>query len=55
MEWISILIIAVIAAAFAAVVARLIINKKKGKHICSCGGSCGSCPMSDACGAKTKK
>ncbi len=32
-----------IAAAFVAVVAKIIIDKKKGKHSCSCGGNCEAC------------
>ena len=52
----SIIIISVIALAFGAVIATLVIKKKKGKSICSCGGSCGACPMSGACHpAKTNK
>ena len=39
----------VIAAAFAAVVVKMIIDKKKGKHSCSCGGSCGACPVGCSC------
>ena len=45
----TILIASVIAALFAAVVVVMIINKKKGKHSCSCGGSCGSCPIGCSC------
>ncbi len=45
----SIIIICLIAAALVGVIAMLIKNKKKGKHICSCGGSCGSCPMGGSC------
>jgi hypothetical protein len=43
--WPTILIAAVVAAAFTAVVVRGVINKKSGKHSCSCGGSCGTCGM----------
>ncbi len=54
MELISAVITAAIAGAFAAVIAMLIRNKKKGKHICSCGGSCGNCPMSESCASRKK-
>ncbi len=51
----SIVIIAVIVLALGAVVAFRIINKKKGKSSCSCGGSCGGCPMSGSCHANYQK
>lgn len=40
-----------IGGAFAAVVVKMIIDKKKGKHSCSCGGSCGACPVGCSCTA----
>lgn len=43
----TIIIAAIIAAAFAAVLIRGIINKKKGKSSCSCG--CGGCAMKESC------
>ena len=48
----TILIASVIAALFAAVVVVMIINKKKGKTSCSCGGSCGACPVGCSCNMK---
>lgn len=48
----TILIASVIAALFAAVVVVMIINKKKGKPSCSCGGSCGACPIGCSCNMK---
>jgi Fe-S cluster biogenesis protein NfuA len=30
----------------------MIVNKKKGKTMCSCGGGCSGCPMGDKCGKK---
>ncbi len=42
----TIIITAIIAAIFLAIVITGIRNKKKGKHSCAC-GSCGSC---NACG-----
>ena len=52
---VSIIIIAVIVLALGAVVAFRIINKKKGKSSCSCGGSCGACPMGAACHSQAGK
>lgn len=49
MNWLSWVILGVIAALFVAVVAVEIRNRKKGKKSCSCGGSCGGCAMSGAC------
>ncbi len=39
----TIIIASIIGLIFAAVVAKLIIDKKKGKHSCSCGGNCKTC------------
>ncbi len=44
----------IIAAALAAVVAKMIIDKKRGKHACSCGASCGACPVGCSCDAAKK-
>lgn len=43
----SIIIAAVIAVIFVAIIVREIRNKKKGKGTCSCG--CGGCAMSNMC------
>ena len=43
MEWPTILVATVVAGIFIAIVVCGIINKKKGKGGCSCGGNCGSC------------
>lgn len=49
--WPTILVAAIVAAIFIAIVVRGIINKKNGKGSCSCG--CGNCAMRDSChGAK---
>ena len=48
------IIATVIALAFVAVVVVMIINKKKGKHSCSCGGSCGACPVGCSCNMAKK-
>lgn len=39
----TVIIASVIGIAFAAVLAKMIIDKKHGKHSCSCGGNCASC------------
>lgn len=39
----TVIIASVIGVLFAAVVVKMIIDKKKGKHSCSCGGNCGAC------------
>lgn len=41
----SIIIASVIGAAFVAIIVCGIINKKKGKSSCSCGGNCGACGL----------
>ena len=45
MDWPTIIVAAVIAVIFASIIVCGIINKKKGKHSCSCGTSCGACGM----------
>ncbi len=35
----------IIAVAVVAIVLKGIKNKREGKHTCSCGGNCVSCPM----------
>ena len=45
----TIIIASVIAIIFVAIVVTQIINKKKGKSSCSCGGACGSCGASGFC------
>lgn len=47
----TIIISTVVALVFLAIVVKGIINRKKGRHSCSCGGSCGSCGMSEFCSA----
>lgn len=56
MTWGSILVLAIIIIAVAAVVAKMIRDKKNGKSSCgcdcsSCGGACGCC----GAGAQDKK
>lgn len=50
MNWVTILIAAVVAAVFLAIVIKGIINKKKGKSSCSCG--CSGCALKDTCHSK---
>ena len=52
MEWLqqnagTIVVAAVVACLFAAIIVKLIRDKKKGKSSCSCG--CGGCAMKDQC------
>jgi ABC-type glucose/galactose transport system permease subunit len=46
---ITIIIAAVIAILFVAVIANEIIKKKNGKSSCSCGGNCGACGLCHTC------
>ncbi len=46
----DIVIILILAALVAWIIRSLIRDRKRGK--CSCGGSCGACPMSDCCHKK---
>ncbi len=52
MNWPTILIAAVVAVIFLAIVITAVRNKMKGKHSCSCGGSCGVCGMNGTCHPK---
>jgi len=45
MPWLSYLLIGVIAAAFISIIVVGVINKKKGRSSCSCGGNCGACGL----------
>ncbi|MBQ4101680.1 MAG: FeoB-associated Cys-rich membrane protein [Oscillospiraceae bacterium] len=49
MDWPTIIVAAIVAIIFIAIVAKGIYNKKKGKSSCSCGGSCAACPMACGC------
>jgi len=49
MNWPTIIVAAVIAVIFIAIVAGEIRKRKSGKGGCSCGGSCGGCAMSGMC------
>ena len=50
--WLSYVLIGVIAVAFSGVIFTAIRNKRLGKHSCSCGGRCGSCPIGCSCNMK---
>ncbi len=39
----TVIVLLLVIALFTAIVAREIINKKKGKSSCSCGGNCSAC------------
>ena len=45
---------AVVAAALAAAVLRMIKNKRAGKASCGCGGSCSGCAMAGGCREKSR-
>ena len=45
MPWLSYVVVGVIALVFISTVVSAIINKKKGKSSCSCGGNCGACTL----------
>ncbi len=53
MNWQTYLVAAIVAAIFIAIVVKGIINKKNGKHSCSC-GSCSGCANSEFCHTKNK-
>lgn len=49
MNWPTFIVALIVAVIFIAVIVVTIRNKKKGKGSCSCGGSCGTCPMGESC------
>ncbi len=49
MNWPTIIVAAVVAAVFVAIVIGEIRKRKNGKGGCACGGSCGGCAMSGMC------
>ena len=56
LDWIAanigtIIVCAILAAIISLIVVYLIRQRKKGKHLCSCGGCCESCAMGCSCGA----
>jgi len=48
----TVIVAAIIAAVFLAIIFTGIRNRKKGKSSCSCGCSCSECAMSGACHSK---
>jgi len=49
MNWPTIIVAAVVAAVFLAIVIKGVINRKNGKSYCKCGGGCDSCALKDTC------
>ena len=45
----TIIICAILAAIVALIVIYVVRQRKKGKRLCSCGGSCEGCPMGCSC------
>ena len=52
MDWPTFFVATIVVGVFAAIVVRLMINKKNGKGSCSCG--CGGCAMKDSCHSAKK-
>ena len=52
----TVILASLIGLAFGGVVAKMIIDKKRGKHFCFCGGNCSSCGIcSTQCGVKSSE
>lgn len=51
----TVIISAIIAIIFIAIVVTSIINRKKGKVSCSCAGGCSGCTANGGCCGNTKK
>lgn len=49
-NWGSLLVLAIVAMVFGFIVAKMIIDKKRGKSHCACG--CDSCPSAGICHTK---
>jgi hypothetical protein len=45
----TLLVLIFIVAIFSAIIVTSIVNKRRGKASCSCGGGCSGCPMSGKC------
>lgn len=43
MDWPTIIVASIIGVIFVAIILTRIIDRKKGKASCSCGGNCGAC------------
>lgn len=48
----TIIVAAIVAVVFIAIIIKSVADKKKGKSSCACG--CSGCAMSDVCHSKTK-
>ena len=53
MNWPTFIIAAIVAVIFVAIVFSEIRKRKSGRGSCSCGGSCGACPMGASCHSAT--
>ena len=54
MDWPTVIVASIVGIIFVAIIAHSIVNKKRGKSTCSCGGNCGACGM-NCSGDKDKK
>ncbi|MBR3836420.1 MAG: FeoB-associated Cys-rich membrane protein [Clostridia bacterium] len=45
----TIIVAAIVAVVFLAIIIKAIVDKKNGKSSCSCGCSCSGCAMKGAC------
>ena len=52
MNWETIVGLVIVASLVISILVKSIIDKKKGKTSCSCGGNCGAC---NACNTSEKK
>ena len=60
MEWLlnnigTIAVILVLGGIVVLIVTGMVRSKKQGKATCSCGGSCGCCPMAGKCHGGAEK
>ncbi|MBP3442480.1 MAG: FeoB-associated Cys-rich membrane protein [Clostridia bacterium] len=45
----TLIVLLIVVAVFVGIIAKAIIDKKKGKSSCSCGCSCSGCSMNGTC------
>ncbi|MBO5421694.1 MAG: FeoB-associated Cys-rich membrane protein [Clostridia bacterium] len=45
----TLVVLLIVVAVFVGIIAKTVIDKKKGKSSCSCGCSCSGCSMNGAC------
>lgn len=53
MNWATVIVAAIVAAVFIAIVTQGVRNKKKGKAMISCGCHCQGCPSAGLCHPQT--